>query len=101
LGFDQGMVSQVRREISTLPMTLKRVKTIITDLSEQKLQIKISLHTVDQINERLRKLLRPLVTGLLFILTAFFILQLDLAYGRWLAGGLFALGVLRMGFGVR
>jgi ubiquinone biosynthesis protein len=101
LGFDQGMVSQVRREISTLPMTLKRVKTIITDLSEQKLQIKISPHTVDQINERLRRLLRPLVTGLLFILTAFFILQLDLAYGRWLAGGLFALGVLRMGFGVR
>ncbi|GAB6058713.1 ABC1 kinase family protein [Desulfonatronum parangueonense] len=101
LGFDQGFVSQVRREISTLPMTFKRVKTIITDLSDQKLQIKISRHTVDQINDRLRNLFRPLVGGFLFILGAFFMLQLDLAYGRGIASALFSIGVLRMYLGVR
>ncbi|WP_045222100.1 ABC1 kinase family protein [Desulfonatronum thioautotrophicum] len=101
LGFDQGLVSQVRREISTLPLTFKRVKTIITDLSEQKLQIKISRHTIDQINERIRGLLRPLVGGFLCIITAFFILLLDLDYGRAIAITLFLFGLLRMYLGVR
>lgn len=101
LGFDEGVFSQVRHEISGLPMTFKRVKTIITDLSEQKLQIKISRHTVDQINERLRSLFRPLVAGLIFIFAAFFVLQLDFAYSRGVASGLFGLGVLRLFFGVR
>ena len=101
LGFDKGLVSQVRREISTLPMTFKRVKTIITDLSEQKLQVKISRYTVDQINERLRGLLRPLVSGFLCIIAAFFVLQLDLEYGRTVAVTLFGFGVLRMLLGVR
>ncbi|SMP67782.1 ABC1 kinase family protein [Desulfonatronum lacustre] len=101
LGFDKGLVSQVRREISTLPMTFKRIKTIITDLSEQKLQVKISRHTVDQINERLRGLLRPLVSGFLCIIAAFFVLQLDVEYGRTVAVTLFGFGVLRMLLGVR
>lgn len=101
LGFDKGVFSQMRREVVALPMTFRRVKTIITDLSEQKLQIKISQHTVDQINERLRSLMRPLVSGLIFIFAAFFVLQLDLAYNRVLASVLFGFGVLRMVFGVR
>ncbi|HDQ41121.1 MAG TPA: AarF/ABC1/UbiB kinase family protein [Desulfonatronum sp.] len=101
LGFDEGLFSQARRELGALPMTFRRVKTIITDLSEQKLQVKISRHTVDQINERLRALFRPLVSGLIFIFAAFFFLQLDFAYSRALASVLFGFGVLRMVFGVR
>lgn len=101
LGFNEGLISQVRHEIQGLPMTFKRVKTIITDLSEQKLQVKISRHTVDQINERLRSLFRPLVTGMIFIFAAFFVLQLDMAYSRVLASVCFVFGVLRLAFGVR
>jgi hypothetical protein len=101
LGFDEGLFSQARREIGALPMTFRRIKTIITDLSEQKLQVKISRQTVDLINERLRSLFRPLVSGMIFIFAAFFLLQLDVAYNRLFAVLLFAFGVLRLVFGVR
>lgn len=71
LGVGEGLFRQVPREVGVLLMTFKGGKTIITDESEQKLQVKISRHTVDQISERLRSLPRPLVSGLLCVLRRF------------------------------
>ena len=72
LGADRKVVKLLKSEIAGLPLTFKRVKKIVTDLSEGALSIQLSNDTVEHIVDEHKKYLKPIILGSLFIVTAFF-----------------------------
>ncbi|MDY7001280.1 MAG: AarF/UbiB family protein [Thermodesulfobacteriota bacterium] len=96
LGSEAGLFPTLKGEILGLPMTVRRLKTVLTDMSESNLHVKLSRETLELAGEYARAYLRPIGVGALLIVAGFFALQLDFALHTPLAVVLFALGVLRI-----
>jgi len=95
LGMEEGFFSAGKREITDLPLTMRRIKSIIRETNEDKLTVRLSRITLEAMEEYLRAFMRPVGMGILLMAGAFFILLLDLAFSRILAGILFVLGAVR------
>jgi hypothetical protein len=80
----------------SIPLTVRRLKLIITHLSEDNLHVKLSSETLEILGEYVHAYLKPLGTGMLFLVSAFFIQQLSFSYHQELAVILFIIGVLRV-----
>jgi predicted unusual protein kinase regulating ubiquinone biosynthesis (AarF/ABC1/UbiB family) len=101
LGADAGLFPTLRAELQNLPLTLRRAKTVLTDLSEANLRVKVSPETLESISDNLRQRLQPIATGLL-LLAASFLAALTLGEkGVWPAWGLFALGAVKVWTGLK
>ena len=77
LAGNDKMIQLLRNEITGIPLTVRRVKKVITDLSENALQVHMNPDSLDLLVEKQRAYFKPLGKGLLFIVGAFFLLLLN------------------------
>ncbi|MHC1788196.1 ABC1 kinase family protein [Solidesulfovibrio sp.] len=101
LGAEAGLFPTLRSELTSLPLTLRRAKTVLTDLSEANLRVKLSPETLEFAGERLRRHLRPVALGMLLIAAGFLAALTAGEYAGWLAWGLFGTGALRVWTGLK
>jgi predicted unusual protein kinase regulating ubiquinone biosynthesis (AarF/ABC1/UbiB family) len=96
LGAEYKFLPTLKSELLSIPLTVRRLKLIITHLSEDNLHVKLSSETLEILGEYVHAYLKPLGTGMLFLVSAFFIQQLSFSYHQELAVILFIIGVLRV-----
>lgn len=101
LGAEAGLFPTLRSELTSLPLTLRRAKTVLTDLSESNLRVKVSTETLEYAGERLRHHLRPVAVGVLLVAAGFLAALTAGEYAGWLAWGLFGAGALRVWTGLK
>jgi predicted unusual protein kinase regulating ubiquinone biosynthesis (AarF/ABC1/UbiB family) len=101
LGADAGIFPTLRSEILNLPLTLRRAKIVLTDLSESNLRVKLSPETLEYTGERLRRHLRPIALGLLLLVAAFLTVLTAPPHAATIAWSLFGLGALRIWTGLK
>ncbi|KHK03180.1 ABC1 kinase family protein [Desulfovibrio sp. TomC] len=98
---EAGLFPTLRSELMSLPLTLRRAKTVLTDLSESNLRVKLSPETMEFAGERLRRHLRPVGTGLLLMAAAFLAALTLGEHAASVSWALFGLGALRIWTGLR
>jgi len=101
LGAEAGLFPTLRSELTSLPLTLRRAKTVLTDLSESNLRVKVSPETLEYVGDRLGQRLRPVALGVLCIIAGFLAALTAGQYAGPLAWGLFGLGALRVWTGLK
>jgi len=77
LGGNDKILKLLKNEVTGFPLTVRRVKKVITDLSENALQVHMNSDSIDLMVQRQRAYLKPIGKGLLLIVSAFFILSID------------------------
>ncbi len=96
MGAEAGLFPTLRTELGNLPLTLRRVKTVLTDISESNLRVKLSPETLESAGEGLRGQLRPVAVGVLLVAAAFLAALTD-AGNHWpVPWLLFGAGALRL-----
>jgi len=98
LGFDVGLIETAKKEAIELPLTFKKLKKIIDELSDSSLEVKLSPDDIELFKLTIFKHVRPFMTGVLLIVTAFFIQRSDIPYDRTISIVLYCLGILRIIF---
>lgn len=101
MGAEAGLFPTLRSELTSLPLTMRRVKTVLTDLSESNLRVKLSPETLEYAGERLRPYLRRLALGLLLLAAAFLVAVTRPPHAVFLAWVLFAAGAVRIWLALR
>jgi len=101
LGAEAGLFPSIKEEIISLPLTFRRMKTILNDLSDANLKVKLSPETLEIMGEMARNYLRPLVEGAVFVTAGFFVQGADFSASSHLSWALFILGALRIVLGLR
>ncbi len=101
LGARAKLFPTIKGEIKDLPFTARRLRNIIQDLSEANLKVKLSEETLEIMGQQVRLFLRPLVSGLLFIVGGFFALGLEFAAHQEVAVCLFFIGAIRIWVSLR
>jgi len=96
LGAENRLFPTLKSELMSLPLTVRRLKIIITDLSEDNLHIKLSGETLEILGEYVRAYLKPIGMGVLLLTAAFFVQNLSFSHHQEVAVILFILGVLRV-----
>lgn len=96
LDAEAGLFPTVTGEIKDLPLTARKAKTILNDLSEHNLHVKLAQETMELLEDRLRQMFRPIIMGGVLMITGFFLLQWDGEVMQWLAVAAFAAGALRV-----
>ncbi len=96
LGAENRLFPTFKSELMSLPLTVRRLKIIITHLSEDNLHIKLSGETMEILGEYVRAYLKPIGMGVLLITAAFFVQNLSFFHHQEVAVILFILGVLRV-----
>jgi len=92
LGGNDQIIKLLKNEVTGFPLTVRRVKKVITDLSENALQVHMNPDSIDLLVQRQKAYLKPIGKGLLLIMTAFFLLSLDDTQ-KTLSVTLFSLGI--------
>lgn len=100
-GADARLFPTLKEELLSLPLTLRRIKTIVNDLSDANLRVKLSPETLELMGEKARAALRPAGYGALFVAAAFFVLQFDFPYRDVAAWALFLAGAFNIGSALR
>ncbi len=101
LGAEAGLFPSIKDEIISLPLTFRRMKTALNDLSDGNLKVKLSPETLEILGEMVRGYVRPLIEGALFVIAAFFLRGADFPAAPHLSWALFLLGALRVYLGLR
>jgi predicted unusual protein kinase regulating ubiquinone biosynthesis (AarF/ABC1/UbiB family) len=96
LGAENRLFPTLKSEVMSLPLTVRRLKIIITHLSEDNLHIKLSGETLEILGEYVRAYLKPIGMGVVLITAAFFVQNLSFSHHQETAVILFILGVLRV-----
>ncbi|MEA3385427.1 MAG: AarF/ABC1/UbiB kinase family protein [Thermodesulfobacteriota bacterium] len=96
LGAENRLFPTLKSELMSLPLTVRRLKIIITQLSEDNLHIKLSGETLEILGEYVRAYLKPVGMGVVLITTAFFVQHLSFSHHQEVAVIFFILGVLRV-----
>ncbi|RUM64357.1 MAG: AarF/ABC1/UbiB kinase family protein [Sulfurospirillum sp.] len=92
LGGNEKLLKMLRHEVTGIPLTVRRLKKVLTDLSENALQVHMNPDSLDLLVEKQKKWFRPIGRGLLLIVSAFFMLMVDRSYTT-IAITLFTTGV--------
>jgi ubiquinone biosynthesis protein len=101
LGAEAELFPSIKEEIVSLPLTFRRIKTIINDLSDANLKVKLSSETLEIMGDAVRRFLRPIFEGGLWITAAFFLTFFDFPYRDGLSWALFIAGAIRIMMGLR
>jgi ubiquinone biosynthesis protein len=96
LGAETKLFPTLKNELMSLPLTVRRLKIIITHLSEDNLHIKLSGETMEILGEYVRAYLKPIGIGVVLVTAAFFVQNLSFSHHQELSVILFILGVLRV-----
>ncbi len=97
LGADKSIVESIVAEFKSLPMDLRAFKTALYRISEENLSVELSKPQLDVLKKSLQETLSPIITGIVLLFSALFILLLDRTYEP-VALVLFGAGVLRLVF---
>lgn len=98
LGFDFGLLETAKKETLELPLTLKKVKKIINDMADFSMEVKMSPEDLETVKLGLFNYFRPILVGVLLIVTAFFIQRSTLPYAGIISAVIYILGLLRIIF---
>lgn len=101
MGAEAGLFPTLRSELTSLPLTLRRAKTVLTDLSESNLRVKLSPETLEYASELLRPCLRRIALGLLLFAAAFLVAVMRPPHAAPIAWTLFAAGAVRIWLALR
>ncbi|THB67855.1 MAG: AarF/ABC1/UbiB kinase family protein [Desulfovibrio sp.] len=101
LGAEAKLFPTLGGEIKALPLTVRRFKAVLTDLSDGTLRVRLSPETLELVSDGVLKRLKPLGLAALFILAAFFIQGYSFRGSGWIAAVLFAFGAIRLYLGVK
>jgi predicted unusual protein kinase regulating ubiquinone biosynthesis (AarF/ABC1/UbiB family) len=96
MGADANLISICINEATSLPLTLHKLKTIITNLSSEDLHIKISRETLELVAESLKGYLRGIALGMILILVSFYLLNFTFPFNKIFSLIFFALGAIRI-----
>ena len=77
LGGNDRLLKLLKNEVTGIPLTVRRVKKIVTDLSENALQVHMNPDSLDLLVEKQKAYFKPLGRGLLLIVSSFFLLLLN------------------------
>jgi predicted unusual protein kinase regulating ubiquinone biosynthesis (AarF/ABC1/UbiB family) len=97
LGADKSIVESIKAEFKSLPMDLRAFKTALYRISEENLSVELSKPQLDVLKKSLQETLSPIITGMVLLFSALFVLVLDRTYEP-VALVLFGMGVLRLVF---
>ncbi|WP_029460300.1 ABC1 kinase family protein [Solidesulfovibrio alcoholivorans] len=101
MGAEAGLFPTVRQELAGLPLTLRRMKTVLLELSEASLAVKLSPETMEYAGERLRPYLRKFALGILLIAAGFLAALTDVPHAVPVAWTLFVAGAVRVWLALR
>jgi len=101
MGAEAGLFPTLRSELTSLPLTLRRAKTVLTDLSESNLRVKLSPETLEYAGECLRPYLRRVALGILLLVAAFLVALTRPPHAGPIAWTLFAAGAVRIWLALR
>lgn len=101
LGAEAKLFPTIGGEIRDLPLTVRRMKTVLTDLADGTLRVKLSRETLELVAEAILKRARPLITGILFMLAAFLVQGYSFQGSAWIAAALFVVGAVRLYLGIK
>ncbi len=96
LGAETRLFPTLKSELISLPLTVRRLKIIITHLSEENLHVKLSGETMEILGEYLRAYLKPIGMGVILLTAAFFVQNLSFSFHQEVAVMLFIFGVLQL-----
>ncbi len=77
LGGNDRILKLLKNEVTGIPLTVRRMKKVLTDLSENALQVHMNPDSLDLLVEKQRAWFKPIGRGLLLIIGAFFLLLLE------------------------
>lgn len=95
LGAEAKLFPTIRNEFYDLPMTMRRAKNILVDLSEGNLSVKLAPESIERLKDQIMDQIRGLGAAALLIVSAFFVLQFDVSWKTPCAVALFILGALK------
>jgi predicted unusual protein kinase regulating ubiquinone biosynthesis (AarF/ABC1/UbiB family) len=95
LGANDSIIETIIEEIKDIPFIARDLKSVIKKASEGNLEIELSKPQLEFISKELKTYINPKLTGLSFILGAFFILQIDNNYDS-LAIMVFLIGIYKL-----
>ncbi|MFW5734430.1 MAG: ABC1 kinase family protein [Oceanidesulfovibrio sp.] len=101
MGEDFSLFPSLKKEITSIPLTLRRLKIIVTDLSDGTLRIRLNEETLETAEVRLARMLRPVAAGVGLILAGIFLQGASFQGHAMLAWLCFVAGVLRLVFSLR
>ncbi len=97
LGAKESIVETIIDEFKTLPLDVRAFRNAIYRISEENLSVELSKPQLEVLEKSLKESLSPVVTGIVLILSAIFVLLYDQNYENY-ALVLFGAGVLRLLF---
>lgn len=95
LGADGTILEILQSEIKDIPFLVRDFKTVIKKMSDGKLEVELSNNQVEYFKSELKGYVKPILTGIAFILAGFFTLLYDRSY-ELLALGLFGFGFFKI-----
>jgi predicted unusual protein kinase regulating ubiquinone biosynthesis (AarF/ABC1/UbiB family) len=96
LGAEAGLFPTMTQEVKDIPLTIRRLKTTLTDLSDGSLQVRLSPDSVEFFLNALRRWLAPYAVCAALTAAAFLAALLDFPGHDAAALGLFLLACLRL-----
>ncbi|MEA3352987.1 MAG: AarF/UbiB family protein [Campylobacterota bacterium] len=95
LGANDSIIETLIEEIKDIPFIARDLKSIITKASKGNLEVELSNAQLEYISKELKNYIKPIISGFAFILSSFFLLQLDGDYDSY-AIVLFLVGIARV-----
>jgi predicted unusual protein kinase regulating ubiquinone biosynthesis (AarF/ABC1/UbiB family) len=97
LGANESIIETLIDEFQNLPLDLKALRNSIYRISEENLSVELSKPQLETLEKSLKESISPLITGMVLLLSAIFVLQFDRSLES-IALILFGAGVLRLIF---
>lgn len=97
LGAKESIVETIIDEFKTLPLDVRAFRNAIYRISEENLSVELSKPQLEVLEKSFKESLSPIVTGIVLILSAIFVLMYDQTFENY-ALVLFGAGVLRLLF---
>jgi predicted unusual protein kinase regulating ubiquinone biosynthesis (AarF/ABC1/UbiB family) len=95
LGADNGILEAMSDEMSSLPLTIRQVRTSIQKISEDELRVHLSERQIEWLESRLGNRIASFKISLLLITLAFFLLAIDPSL-KFYAIAVFTLGSIKL-----
>ena len=95
LGADNGILEAMSDEMSSLPLTIRQVRTSIQKISEDELRVHLSERQIEWLESRIGNRIASFKSSLLLIILAFFLLAIDPSL-KFYAIGIFAVGAIKL-----
>ncbi|WP_281951023.1 ABC1 kinase family protein [Nitrosophilus kaiyonis] len=98
LGAKERFFELIKNDITSFPLTHRRIKKIITDMSESAFVIHLSQDSIELFIEKIKVILKPILQGAVFIILSFYFLYSDFSYKEYISIIFLVFGIIRLIF---